>query len=56
MFGVHQSHEFTSIDAIYKDKYERVREMLSELKKEIGITETVMNQIKSHLNDLRTNT
>ena len=42
MFGEHQSHSFKSMEAIYKAKYERVREMLSELKGEMGVREAAV--------------
>jgi predicted transcriptional regulator len=49
MFGKHQSHHFKPMDIIYEAKYERIRELISELKGRIIKKEEILTEIENRL-------
>lgn len=56
MFGEHQSHSFQPITEIYKQKYSKIRDLLSTLKTKIIQKEELLTDIENNLIAIKNNT
>lgn len=49
MFGAHQQHRFAPISQLYEHKYQKIRDLLSELRNRIVEQEHSLTEVENQL-------